>query len=244
MQSVERIFTILRTIAGEVHGIGVTRLAERIQLPKGTVSRFLTALEVEGAVIRSPDNRFVIGEQLSALCRPPTFEGQLVSLARPILMALNQETQEAVGLSVLDGNSVRYIDHLASLHSVQVVDWTGRSVPLHISSSGKLFLANASDAFIADYVSTPLAYFTENTITTSEMLLTTLATVRETGVAVSDEEFADGVIGYAVPIRDKQQHLIAALTLYGPKYRLSPLNEENMLVKQLKEAVQLIEVKL
>ena len=48
MQSIERAFALLRALA--VGPVGVTELAERVDLPKSTVARILAALENEGAV--------------------------------------------------------------------------------------------------------------------------------------------------------------------------------------------------
>ncbi|MDX1524094.1 MAG: IclR family transcriptional regulator C-terminal domain-containing protein, partial [Anaerolineae bacterium] len=44
--------------------------------------------------------------------------------------------------------------------------------------------------------------------------------IRNQGYAISDEEFEDGVFGFAVPIRDANSEVIAAFNLYGPKFRL------------------------
>ena len=48
IQTIERAFTLLRALA--LGPVGVTELAERIDLPKSTVARLLAALEAENAV--------------------------------------------------------------------------------------------------------------------------------------------------------------------------------------------------
>ena len=45
VQSIERAFAVLRTLA--TGPFGVTELAEQIDLPKSTVARLLSALEAE-----------------------------------------------------------------------------------------------------------------------------------------------------------------------------------------------------
>ena len=66
----------------------MTRIAELVDLPKGTVSRFLSALEKEGAVDRSVDNDFTIGPAITDLSRPSTFEASLVMRARSAILRL------------------------------------------------------------------------------------------------------------------------------------------------------------
>ena len=48
IQTIERAFTLLRALA--LGPVGVTELAERVDLPKSTVARLLGALEAENAV--------------------------------------------------------------------------------------------------------------------------------------------------------------------------------------------------
>ena len=48
IQTIERAFTLLRALA--LGPVGVTELAERVELPKSTVARLLAALEAENAV--------------------------------------------------------------------------------------------------------------------------------------------------------------------------------------------------
>lgn len=50
VQSIERAFTLLRTIAQHPTGISVTALAEQTKLHKSTVSRLVISLEAERAV--------------------------------------------------------------------------------------------------------------------------------------------------------------------------------------------------
>ena len=244
MQAIKRTFGILRIIAQQNGQIGVSRIAKQLELPKSTISRFLVALEAEGMVSRSPENLFSLGTELLELTSKRTFANSLVAIARPELLALNQQTGEAVGLSVLDGYNVTYLDHIASHHVVQVVDWTGRSVPLHVSSSGKLFLAASSAEFLKAYFQPPLEAFTSHTIVTGRSLKEHLTTIARQDFALSDEEFALGVIGYAVPIRDVTGTIIAAITLYGPKFRLTELDQRHNIIALLRKSCTAIERQL
>ena len=238
MQAIQRTCAILRIIAQYNGEIGVSRIAQKLDLPKSTISRFLAALEAENLVTRSAQNLFSLGPQLLELTSQPTFAHSLAAIARSELLALNQQTGEAVGLSVLDGHNTTYLDHLASIHAVQVMDWTGRSVPLHITSSGKLLLAHSSPEFINSYLKQPLEAFSSYSITSAERLKKQFLAIRTQGFAISNEEFASGVLGYAVPIRNETGTIIAAITLYGPKYRLTKRDE---LVKALKSSSRAIE---
>jgi DNA-binding IclR family transcriptional regulator len=60
------------------------------------------------------------------------------------------------------------------------------------------------------------------TITKPAPLGVVVSKVRKTGWAVSDDEFAAGVVGCAVPIRNTEGKLIAGLGISVPSARLSP----------------------
>lgn len=241
MQAIERTFAILRLVAHDEGEIGVSRMAEKLGLPKSTVSRFVAALVAEGVVRRSTGGRFYLGQGLLALTKQKGGWEGLIAVARPGLIQLNKQTGEAVGLSVREGRSVTYLDHVASQHAVQVVDWTGQSVPLHTTSSGKLMLAWCDPAGLAAYLSEPLEAFTPHTLVSPTALKDELAAIRQQGLATTDEEFALGVVGFAVPVCDPAGELISAITLYGPKFRLT--NPE-ALIAQLKKSRTLIEARL
>jgi IclR family pca regulon transcriptional regulator len=51
------------------------------------------------------------------------------------------------------------------------------------------------------------------TITVREQLVSALAKVRQTGIAVNDEELAPGLRSIAAPIRDRSGHVVAAINV-------------------------------
>ena len=56
IQTIERAFTLLRALA--LGPVGVTELAERVELPKSTVARLLAALEAEKRSRAGRDRRW------------------------------------------------------------------------------------------------------------------------------------------------------------------------------------------
>lgn len=247
MQAIKRTFTLLTTIATEPEGIGVTDLALRVGLPKGTVSRFLSSLEAEKAVSRTADNRFVLGQQILEWGqKPTTIYDRMVVQAHAALKALNQQTGEAVALSVLSGRHTKYIIHFASSHQVQVVDWTGESIPWHVTSAGKLLMAYAEPTFITQILETPLEPYSPHTQTDPQQLIQAFTQIRETAVAWTNEEFSEGVMGVAMPIfaHHADQQPLAAVTIYGPKYRLAQKETITTTVHHLSQCVQQIQQRL
>ena len=63
----------------------------------------------------------------------------------PVLAALREETHEGCQVGVLDGHEVVYIDRLESSQTLRLFNETGRRVPVHTTSSGKVLLAHLTD---------------------------------------------------------------------------------------------------
>lgn len=217
VQSVERAFDVLRSLASGP--AGVTEIADRVGLPKSTVSRLLSTLEELGAVEQvSAGGDYRIGWtmiELAAAARPGR---SLISLVRPHLAELSRLTGEAAGISIPDGDDMLYLDQLTPDSELQVRDWTGHRIPMYAVPSGHVVLA--ADAAAAQRVAAgQLTAFTPHTITDGATLLARLRLVHSDGYAWALEEFATGLNSVAAPLRTADGRVVASLHVYGPASR-------------------------
>ena len=137
VQSIERAFTILRALA--LGPVGVTELAERVELPKSTVARILGALEAEGVVSQDEaGGEYRLGEGLLDIAGATQPGRNLVATARPHLIELTEHVGETSGISVPDGRDMYYLDHVEAESEVQVRSWTGETSPIHAVPSRQL----------------------------------------------------------------------------------------------------------
>lgn len=243
MQSIERAFAVLRRLASGP--AGVTDLAERVDLPKSTVSRILSTLETLGAVEQTaPGGPYRIGDlllEISSAVRPGR---GLIDNARPHLSELTEATGEATGISVLDGDDVLYLDQVESSNPVQVRDWTGTRIPLHVVSSGLVLLAHAPSDVVDAYLSKPLASFTPRTVVDPEAVRARLADVRRDGHAWVIEEFSEGINSVAAPLHDARGRVVAALHAHGPAYRFPAPGTESAIATSVMAAAGRIDAQL
>ena len=225
VQSVERAFAVLGRLASGP--AGVTELADRVELPKSTVSRLLSTLQAVGAVEQiSPGGPYRIGKGLLAIAAAVAPAPRLVDLARPHLVELVQATGEAAGLSVLEGQEVHYLDQVDSPNAVRVRDWTGERLAPHAVSSGLVLLAFAPAARVEEYLRRPLTRFTAATIVDPAALRARLNGVREDGYGWVREEFEEGTSSVAAPVRDASGAVVAAIEAHGPAYRFPPASRD------------------
>ena len=218
VQAIDRAFAILDALAGGP--LGVTEVAARTGLPKSTAARLLTTLVGLAAVEQVPGGTdYQLGPRLLALSGGLDQEASLVEAARPVLVALAGEVGEAVGLSVREGSTVRYIAQVDSEQPVSVRDWTGTRLPMHPVSSGRILLAATPPAELDAILARPLERFTPATVVFPARLRAILRDVARDGLSWTADEYAEGITSVAAPVVDPSGEVVAALHIHGPSYR-------------------------
>ncbi len=218
VQSVERAFAVLQCLAGGA--AGVSEVADHTDLPKSTVSRLLGTLVELGAVDQSEAlGVYSLGDLLIDLSAAASPDRNLAGVARPLLVDLVGDIEEAAGIGVLDGRTVYYLDQVDGDHQVQVRDWTGESVDAHVVSAGLVVLAFASRATQDAYLAEPLEAWTDNSVTDPMLVRQRFDDVRRAGFAWVFEEMSEGLNSVAAPVFDPAGSVIAAVSAHGPSYR-------------------------
>ena len=134
----------------------------------------------------------------------------------------HKKTQQTINLSVRQGDEIVYIDRAFSERSgMQVVRAIGGRGPLHLTSTGKLFLSVDEPKAIRAYATrTGLAGHNKNSITDLSKLERELSLVKSRGYARDNEELELGVRCMAAGIHDDSGKLIAGLSISAPADRL------------------------
>ena len=123
------------------------------------------------------------------------------------------------GLAIADGDHVRYVDQVRSRRAVRIRVYVGERTPLHTTAAGLVALAALDDDDLEAYLTGPLVPWGRGTSVDPSELRATVESVRIHDVAWTEEAWADGVNGGAVPVRDADGSLVAVLNAFGPSYR-------------------------
>ncbi len=218
VQSIERAFAVLGALTDGP--IGVTEVADRVDLPKSTAARMLASLAREGAVEQLPgDTRYRLGPRIETLATRLVATRSLAAIARPHLVELAAAIGEAAGLSVPEGDLLHYVDQVDSDQPVGVRDWTGSRIAIHAVSSGLAVLALRPPADIERTLASPLERFTDRTMTDPAELRVRLRRIQLDGFAWTNGEYAEGIASVAAPIADASGEAVAAVHVHGPAYR-------------------------
>lgn len=218
VQSVERAMSLLRALS--VAPAGVSELAGLVSLPKSTVARLLATLEATGAVDRVDDStEYQIGQGLLALTGAQDASASMIAAVRPYLAQLADALGEAAGFTVPEGYTMHYLVQVESPQPVQVRDYSGLAVPMHIGPAGLCVMAQWPLDDVQRYLSRPLEAYTARTVVDPPKILARLQQVREVGYLSVDEEFAEGLSSVAAPVFDARHHVVGAINVHGPTYR-------------------------
>ncbi len=222
VQSVDRALLVLEILA-TLGQAGVTEIAAELGVHKSTVSRLITVLESRGYVEGASERgKYRLGFSIARLARASSGHLDLVKLSQDVCDTLARESGETTNLAILDGDRIVNIAEAIGPEQVTLRTWVGQSCPAHATSSGKALLAGLEPADLRGRFAATLESFTAHTVATLADLERELATVRERGWASVIEELEVGLNALSAPVYDAGSKVIAALSVSGPAYRLSP----------------------
>ncbi len=135
-------------------------------------------------------------------------------LAQPLLDALSERTRESASLGQLLDDDVVIIARSTARRSLSTGLGIGSRLPAYASAIGRVLLAGLPPAEAARRVrAMPRAALTPRTVHRSDDVLALVQRCREQGWAGNDGELEAGVRSMAVPVRDRDGHTVAGLSI-------------------------------
>jgi len=222
VQSVDRALSILEILARRGDA-GVTDIGKELGVHKSTAFRLLAVLETRGFVTQVEDRgSYRLGFGIVRLAGAMTAQLDLTRQSRQACEQLAADLGETVNVAILNRGHAVNVTQVLGAASVTSYNWVGQQTPLHATSSGKVLLAFAPAGVRAAVLGAPRDRFTAATITDEAALKRELEQIRALGWGRTAEEYEVGLNAVAAPVRGVDSSVIAALSLSGPAYRLSP----------------------
>ncbi len=222
IQVIERMFALIDVLASREEAISLKEISEKTGLHPSTTHRILNDLATGRFVDRPEAGNYRLGMRLLELGNLVKGRLNVRDAALLPMRELHKSIQQPVNLSMRQGDEIVYIERAFSERSgMQVVRAIGGRAPLHLTSTGKLFLAADDPQRVRAYATrTGLSGHTRNSITQLPLLERELAKARQNGIARDNEELELGVRCMAAGIYDDQSKLIAGLSISAPADRL------------------------
>ncbi len=223
IKTIDRLVRILNCFSPEQPAWTLTKLSTHLDLPKGTLHRFLASMESHGILRRDAgDKQWRLGYRLFIWGNLAEESTALRRIARPVLRDLVAATGEMALLTVYQDQEIICIGKVDTNHAVRLTLDVGTRRPPHAGASSKVLMAYLPEEEIQAIIRDKgLPKLCVNTITDPNELTTALQVIRERGYAMSHEETDLGAWGMATPIGDWKRNVIAAVGVAGPGLRFS-----------------------
>jgi DNA-binding IclR family transcriptional regulator len=250
LQSVDHALTVLEILRA-VDSVGVTELADRLDVAASTAHRLLATLAERDYVVQDRDDRrYRLGDSAQGLRREIAAD-ECALLARDTLVKLARAVEETVNLAMLDGRDALYIDCVPARRRDAIPSRKGMRTSAHCSSAGKALLADYAQPEVDRLLPGDLLTVrTGATIATKSQLARELGMIRLRGYARDIEEWEPGTHALAVPVRIRGAQRLA-LTVAAPRGRLrmertnsAPTARERELVLRLRAASTELQARL
>ncbi|WP_026380344.1 IclR family transcriptional regulator [Afifella pfennigii] len=217
-----RPLVLLEEIARAGVPVTPTNMMERVDLPKPTVQRLFATLETQGFLQRELDGRsYTPGLRLRRLTTNVFSSLRLKTDNVGILQGLAERIGETCNIAAPDRTGMVYIERVETKWPLRIQLPIGSAVPFHCTASGKAYLSSLPTSRLERFVGgLRLEAYSPNTITDRGQLMEELRRARQQGWAQDNEEFIEGMIAMAVPIRDSKGRMFSTLSFHAPTQRL------------------------
>jgi IclR family transcriptional regulator, pca regulon regulatory protein len=213
VQSLERGLSVIRAFDADHPRLSLSEVAAVTGLSRAAARRFLHTLVTLG-YMRASGGRFQLRPKVLELGYAYLSSLTLPEVAMPHLEELVERVRESSSVSELDGHDVVYIARVPTKRIMAVTISVGTRFPAYATSMGRVLLAAQPESWLDAYLSSvSLHHLTGHTITTVSGLRQELRKIRAHGWALVDQELEEGVRSLAVPVRDMDGTVIAALNV-------------------------------
>lgn len=218
--SIVRVLEVIETIAQSEQPLSSADLAYQLDIPRATAHRLVQTLESEGFIQTNMRGNLIPADRFHKVALGVLYTGRYKAQRRAILENLAQQTGETCGISIPDGTEMIYYDRVTCNWPIQIHLPVGTRSPAWCTASGKLYLSTLSKAKVEKLLQLlPLEQKARNTLITPDALMDNLVAIYEAELGTDNEEFIDGMVACAVPIRNDRGQLIASLFCHAPVIR-------------------------
>ncbi len=232
-----KAFSILETLTGNSQPLSMAELSRETGMTKPTAHRIISVLAELGFVERDQGKRgYVEGSRLIQFALDTLKATAPRNMRHTVLRVLSEETGETCNFGILAGAEVIYLDRVEAKWALGLCFEPGSHIPAHCSAIGKLLLSLEPPERRSELLrAMPLTRFTPHTITSIPALLEELESIHEDEIGIDDQEFIEGVVCVAVPVRAVDGGTVGGLALSAPEARVS-IEEALRLAPQMRRA--------
>lgn len=228
----------------ELDSATVTELSDAVDIAPSAVHKHLSTLREHDYVVKD-GSTYRLGFRFLSLGGYVRHRTPLYNSARGHLQTLAEETGERTNLAVEESGHGVYLYRSMGTEAVEMDTYIGQETHLHNTALGKALLAYLPDERVEQIIDMQgLPSTAKRTITDRETLFKELRQTRERGVAFDDEERLNRIRCVAAPILNDDERPLGAISVSGPRSRMSDERFHEEIPELLTQKTNLIEIDL
>lgn len=225
--AISRVLEIIEAVAQAENSLSPADLSEMLGIPKPSIHRLLQQIQAEGFLQTDMRGTMVPSNRLHRVAMGVIYASRYKAARQAILRKLAADTGETCGIAMPNGVDMIYYDRVQSDWPLQLHLPVGAHVPMWCTASGKLYLSTFPKTRRRQIIDNlALKRYSRHTITDPDQLEAALVAIQKNDLGIDNEEFVDGMVACAVPIKDGTGRMIASLFTHAPTLRK---NMDNML---------------
>ena len=238
--AIDKCFDILELLAQSKEPMGISDISGKLDLNKSTVFNIAHTLMDLNVLEHQPDGKFAFGTRFYILGNMAGKRSELLQVAHPYLERINEKTRLSAFLGLRSDRQVILIDKVDSANGIKLSSEIGMQMPILAGAGIKAMLSQLSDEEIDKIlVRTELKRYTPYSIIDKADYKEEILEVRKQGIAYDSEEYIEGMVAFAIPVKAKGRDLQAAIWAVGltrqvPETSLPELTE---LLKGISEEI-------
>lgn len=243
VRSVQLGLDVLETVAFSGEELGVTQIAARLGVTKGSVHRHLLTLVQRGYLTQNPaTQRYGVGPKSRVLASVAP-EVDLAKIAAGPMRDLRDRIGQTVVLSSPTPRGALVMSAVPGTSPIEIGVRPGSELSFHSSAQGRVLLAFSPPQFRKRIMASTLERLTDKTIVDPTQLEQTIARAVSDGYASAPEETLIGINALAAPIFDKGGVVAGAVALVG-SIQFLPAVPNAETIAALKQCADLISRRL
>ncbi len=229
--AIDKCFAILELLAKVKKPLGISEISGKLALNKSTVFNIAYTLMDLNVLENQSDSKFRLGTRFYILGNMAGKQSDLIQIAHPYLEMINERTKLSAFLGIRSDRQAILIDKVDSAHGIKVSSEIGLQMPVLAGAGIKAMLSQLSDEDIDEILArSDLKRHTPHSIIEKAVYKEEILKVRNQNIAFDREEYIEGMVALAIPIKVNGKNLQAAIWAVGlthqvPEESISELTE-------------------
>lgn len=216
IKTVDNAMKVLDVLREQNDWMDANEIAKFCKLSPPITFRILNTLENSGWVFRLNDGRYIVEQTIDFVPEKSNFYLALREVASMVMKQYVEEYGVAMNLMVRDGDACIILEQARTNNIIDYVPPIQSKLPFYACAGGKILLSELPIHMVELIVgNTKIVPLTSHSIKTSEELWEELQKTAKRKYAFDHQESAEKGSCVAVPVRDNENTIIAALSFSG-----------------------------